>query len=244
MNRHETIGSLSDELLQSMTGSRSVLIYAPNTTGKTRLAQHLKDRDPDGVVLYNSFIEDFFAWDNERTVLKMSLESELLRTIETQGLDSSIVENFQAFTNGRIEPTLDLASGEISFGIHKGDNSSADGIKISRAEESIFIWCVYYTVLSEAIETLNDSPELRSTKDYDGLTLAIIDDPVSSMDDVRILSVALAIVELIKRASEIDINFLITTHHALFLMFSSTLSGGQGKIFPTFFNESRLMDGC
>ncbi len=211
-----TVASLADEVLNGLAGSRTALIYAPNTIGKTRLAQHLKENDPEGVVLYNSFVEDVFTWDNERVVLKMNPDSELLETIVTQGLDSAIVDNFQAFTSGRIEPRLDFESGEVNFGIHKGDDSSADGIKISRAEESIFVWSVYYSVLSEAIETLRDSPDLRSTANYDQLTLAVIDDPVSSMDDVRIVSVALALAALIKRASELDLRFVIATHHALF----------------------------
>lgn len=220
---HKSVASLADEVLQGLADSRSALIYAPNTTGKTRLAQHLKERDPEGVVLYNSFVEDVFAWDNDRVVLKMDPASELLETIVTQGLDSAIIDNFQAFTSGRIEPRLDFDSGEVSFGIHTGDDSSADGIKVSRAEESIFVWSVYYSVLSEAIEELCDSPELRSTADYDQLTLAVIDDPVSSMDDVRIVSVALALSELIKRASQIDLRFVIATHHALFfnILFNS-----------------------
>lgn len=226
---HETLASLADEVLNDLPGSRAALIYAPNTIGKTRLAQHLKERAPESVVLYNSFVEDVFTWDNERVVLKMNPESELLETIVTQGLDSSIVDNFQAFTSGRIEPRLDFESGEVSFGIHKGDDSSADGIKISRAEESIFVWSVYYAVLSEAIETLRDAPELRSTANYDQLSLAVIDDPVSSMDDVRIVSVALALAELVKRASELGLKFVIATHHALFfnVLFNSLRRKGD-----------------
>ncbi|MEL0626622.1 hypothetical protein V6245_06655 [Salinibacterium amurskyense] len=222
-NHHETIASLANDVLRGLANSPSALIYAPNTIGKTRLAQHFKERDPEGVVLYNSFVEDVFTWDNERVVLKMNLESELLETIVTQGLDSAIIDNFQAFTGGRIEPRLDFESGEISFGIHKGDDSAMDGIKISRAEESIFVWSVYYSVLSEAIETLSDSHDLRSTSEYDKLTLAVIDDPVSSMDDVRIVSVALALAGLIKRGSGLGLKFVITTHHALFfnVMFNS-----------------------
>lgn len=228
-SRHDTIASLADEVLQGLSGSRSALIYAPNTTGKTRLAQHFKDHDPVSVVLYNSFVEDLFTWDNEQVVLRMNPESELLETIVTQGLDATIIENFQFFTSGKIEPRLDFESGEISFGVHTGDDSSADGIKISRAEESVFVWSVYYSVLSEAVETLRDSPELRSTLDYDQLTLAVVDDPVSSMDDVRIVSVALALSELIKRASEIDLKFVITTHHALFfnILFNSLRRRGD-----------------
>lgn len=65
--------------MNSLASSRTALIYAPNTTGKTRLAQQLKERDPERVILYNSFVEDVFTWDNERVVLKMNPASELLR---------------------------------------------------------------------------------------------------------------------------------------------------------------------
>lgn len=211
--------------------ARNTLIFAPNTIGKTRLAQRLKDRNPEGVMLYNAFFEDAFTWDNERVVLKMNLESELLRTIKTQGLDGEIIRNFQLFTNDRIEPMLDFASGEITFGVHKGDDSSTDGIKLSRAEESIFVWCVYFTVLSEAISALDEPEDLRSTTDYDALVLAVVDDPVSSMDDVRIVAIALALADLMERASGLDLKFLVTTHHALFfnVLFNSLKSKELSK---------------
>lgn len=218
MGHHETIDSLCDYLSQDTSSARSTLIYAPNTVGKTRLAQQLKDRDSDGVVIYNSYVEDVFSWDNDGVALKMNLESELLRIIESQGLDRLIVDNFKAFTSGKIEPLIDFASGEVVFGIYTGDDTTTDRIKVSRAEESIFVWCVYYTVLSESIEILSVHEDLRATTDYDGLTLAVIDDPVSSMDDVRIVTVALYLADLIKRAKEekLDLKFLVTTHHALF----------------------------
>lgn len=223
---HGTIASLADDVMLGLDDSRSALIYAPNTIGKTRLAQYLKERDPEGVVLYNSFVEDVFTWDNERVVLKMDLGSELLETIVTQGLDAAIINNFATFTSGNIEPRIDFEGGEVSFGIHRGDDGSTDGIKISRAEESIFIWSVYYSVLNEVVETLRDSPDLRSTSDYDQITLAVIDDPVSSMDDVRIVSVALALAELVKRSAGLGLRFIVATHHALFfnVLFNSLRS--------------------
>lgn len=220
---HETVASLADEVLRDIADSRTALIYAPNSVGKTRLAQHLKDRDPEGVILYNSFIEDEFTWDNEQFVLKVDLGSGLFESVIEQGLDGAIVDSFRAYTSGRIEPRLDLINGEVSFGVQTGGDDSLDNIKISRAEESIFIWSVYQAVLNEAIETLADHPELRSTTDYDQLSIAVIDDPVSSMDDVRIVSVALALVELVERAAALDFKFVISTHHALFfnILFNS-----------------------
>lgn len=183
------------------------------------------------MMLYNAFVEDGFTWDNERVVLNMNLESELLRTIKTQGLDGEITKNFQRFTNDRIEPTLDFASGEITFGMYKGDNNSTGGIKLSRAEESIFVWCVYFTVLSEAVDALSDPQDLRSTSDYDSLILAVVDDPVSSMDDMRIVAVALALAELMERAKPLGLKFLVTTHHALFfnILFNSLKSKELSK---------------
>lgn len=226
---YESLNDLAYKLPRGK--ARNTLIFAPNTIGKTRLAQRLKDRDPEGVMLYNAFFEDAFTWDNERVVLKMNLESELLRTIKTQGLDGEIIRNFQLFTNDRIEPMLDFASGEITFGVHKGDDSSTDGIKLSRAEESIFVWCVYFTVLSEAISALDEPEDLRSTTDYDALVLAVVDDPVSSMDDVRIVAIALALADLMERASELKLKFLVTTHHALFfnVLFNSLKSKELSK---------------
>lgn len=225
----ESLGNLAHRLLKGK--ARNTLVFAPNTIGKTRLAQHLKERNPKGVMLYNALVEDAFTWDNERVVLKMDRDSELLHTIETQGLDGEIIRNFKMFTNARIEPTLDFVSGEITFGVYKGDESSTAGIKLSRAEESIFVWCVYFTVLSEAIDALNDHEDLRSITDYDGLVLAVVDDPVSSMDDMRIVAVALALANLMERASSVNLRFLVTTHHALFfnVLFNSLKSKELSK---------------
>jgi len=210
----ESLEGLTYELWRAK--ARNTLVFAPNTIGKTRLSQSLKEQNPEGVMLYNAFVEDDFTWDNERAVFKMNLESQLLGVIVAQGLDREIIRNFQRFTNERIEPTLDFVSGEITFGVYKGDDSSIHGIKLSRAEESIFVWCVYFTVLSEAVDVLLESQESRSIAEYDALAMIVIDDPVSSMDDMRIITVALALSDLMQRAAQLDLKFLVTTHHALF----------------------------
>ncbi|RUQ21889.1 AAA family ATPase [Kocuria sp. HSID16901] len=213
---HETISSLTDQVRRNIKDRNSILIYAPNATGKTRLAQHLKEDDSEGVLLYNSFVEDAFTWDNDRVVFQMNTHSELFEIIERQGVENAIVNNFKSFTNGKIEPRIDYTNGDISFGLHTGDDNSVDRIKISRAEESIFVWSVYFSVLNDAIDLLEEDPDSHSTKNQDGPTLVVIDDPVSSMDDVRVVSVALELAELVKRASKLNMKFVITTHHATF----------------------------
>ncbi|GEB97510.1 MULTISPECIES: hypothetical protein [Corynebacterium] len=226
---YESLQDLAYKLRRAK--ANNTLIFAPNTIGKTRLSQSLKEQNPEGVMLYNALVEDDFIWDNERVVFKMNLDSELLSVIVTQGLDGEIIKNFQRFTNERIEPTLDFASGEITFGVYRGDDNPIDGIKLSRAEESIFVWCVYFTVLSEAVDVLLEDEELCSTAEYDALAMVVIDDPVSSMDDMRIITVALALSDLMERAAQLDLKFLVTTHHALFfnVLFNSLKSKQLSK---------------
>lgn len=227
-----TVDELARHLLREIDKQSSGIIFAANATGKTRLSQQLSEDDPDGVVLYNSYVEDLFVWDDDQAALKMNLRSSLFSTIEPQGLDKKIVDSFMAFTDGRVEPSIDFARGEVRFGVHTGDSSSAEGIKISRAEESIFIWCVYYTVLQEVVDALKEEPELRSTGVYDTLKLAVIDDPVSSMDDMRVVSVAMALADTVKAASKLYLKFVITTHHALFFnVLFNALNREKSKAF-------------
>lgn len=230
--RLNTVEQLARHLLGEIESQASGLIFAQNATGKTRLSQQLSDDDPEGVVLYNSYVEDLFAWDDDQVALKLSLRSPLLSTIKTQGLDKEILENFSRFTDSDIEPTIDFENEVVTFGVHTGDERAVDGIKISRAEESIFIWCVYYTVLKEAISERKLEADLRSTDAYDNLKLAVIDDPVSSMDDVRVVSVALAIADIVKSGPGAGLKFVITTHHPLFFsVLFSALRSEKSKAF-------------
>jgi hypothetical protein len=79
------------------------------------------------------------------------------------------------------------AYSEIIFSIEGGNQESIDNIKISKAEESNFIWCVFYSLLEQVVEQLNIAePENRSTDKFNDLKYIFIDDPVSSLDDNHI----------------------------------------------------------
>lgn len=190
-------------------------MYAHNGSGKTRISQLLKDNYTNKVLCYNAFVEDFYSWNNENCILQIDTNSWIFNLIATQGLNDRITDNFKDFTGLNIEPDISLTNGYITFNVPTGDGNSQRNIKISRGEESIFVWSIFYTIVEFAIEELNEETTNRSTDIFNNIKYIVIDDPVSSMDDTRIITISLKIIDLIKKA-EHKFKFLITTHHALF----------------------------
>ncbi len=188
-----------------------VVLYAYNGTGKTRLSKRFQDNNKDNTLCYNAFFEDYFYWNNDKLNLNIDINSWVFRLIKDQGLNNQIVEIFKEFVDTDIEPDININNGDVIF-----KKPSVEGeIKISRGEENIFRWSVFYSILKEALELLNENKEDRSTNIFDNIKYIIIDDPVSSMDDNRIITIALKISKLIKNSKD-NFNFLITTHHPLF----------------------------
>ena len=93
-----------------------------------------------------------------------------------------------------------------------GKTHNSSNIKISKGEESNFIWCVFYSIFKEIIEELN---EQKSESQFNQLKYIFIDDPVTSLDNNNIIRLAVNIASLIK-SSKTDIKFIITTHTPLF----------------------------
>ncbi|MBN56318.1 MAG: anticodon nuclease [Oceanospirillaceae bacterium] len=89
-------------------------------------------------------------------------------------------------------------------------------IKISKGEESNFVWSVLYTLLEQVVSTLNESDKSnRITNKFDGLDYVFIDDPVSSLDDSHLIELAVDLAGLIK-GSKSSLKFVVTTHSPLF----------------------------
>ncbi|WP_417466359.1 AAA family ATPase [Kordiimonas sp.] len=93
-------------------------------------------------------------------------------------------------------------------------------IKISKGEESNFVWSVMYTLLQQVISTLNEQDTTnRITDKFDALEYVFIDDPVSSLDDTHLIELAVDLANLIKRSYYFEgcgLRFVITTHSPLF----------------------------
>ncbi|MBF9018354.1 MULTISPECIES: AAA family ATPase [unclassified Oceanispirochaeta] len=214
------------------------LIYAFNGTGKTRLSGELKqlispknegyyegDDDQGKVIYYNAFTEDLFYWDNDlnsdtERKLKIQPNNFTKWVLEEQGQEPNIIENFQHYTNQFLMPKFSEDFSEVSFSIERGDDENLEHIKISKGEESNFIWCVFYSLLEQIVEVLNIvEPTERETNRFDHLEYVFIDDPVSSLDENRLIELAVHVAQLIKSSDFTNgqgLRFIISTHNPLF----------------------------
>lgn len=230
------MGKTLDEIAQQLNeaGKKVQLIYAFNGTGKTRLSRTFKDLvapKPDGdgsegnqatkILYYNAFTEDLFYWDNDladdvKRVLKIHPNAYTKLALEEQGLDQTIITLFQRYTGPTLTPRFDAAFSEVAFTLARGDDGQAVSVKISKGEESNFIWSVFYALLELAISTLN-VPELddRETDQFNPLDYVFIDDPVSSLDENHLIQLAVDLAMLIKSSTS-DLKFIVTTHNPLF----------------------------
>ena len=188
------------------------------------------------VIYYNAFTEDLFYWDNdldEDVDRKIKIRPNAFThwILEDEGQANNIITLFQSYTSDKLTPRFNEeyttkdkegkdiivpAYSEIIFSIDRGNDERIDNIKISKGEESCLIWCVFYSLLKEIVETLN-IPEAgdRSTDQFDSLRYIFIDDPVSSLDENHLIELAVNIAETIK-SSQSDLKFIITTHNPLF----------------------------
>ncbi len=219
---YEKLENVYDRILKDFqTNSEKTkldLIYAFNGTGKTRISRMLDDNFEDKVLCFNSMFLDEFSWNNSNVFLVFNNKSWIANFIKEQGLENQIEKNFEMFCDNSVVSSIDLELGIVEF-FSSTEIENKENIKISKAEESIFIWSVFYTFIDQMISELSEEVEDRSTHIFDMVEYLVIDDPVSSIDDVKILNIAIRIIELIDSINKIknnNISVLITTHHALF----------------------------
>lgn len=230
--------SLNEIAQQLKDNNKKVqLIYAFNGTGKTRLSKEFKylvspttdaaaeQEQPSmasrKILYYNAFTEDLFYWDNDLefdTERKLKIHSnEFTKWIfEEQGKDGDVISKFQHYTDEKLTPVFNHDFSEVSFAFRRGNDEAIENIKISKGEESNFIWCTFYSLFEQVVDVLNVAePSERETSQFDKLEYVFIDDPVSSLDDNHLIELAVDLATLIK-SNESDLKFIITTHNPLF----------------------------
>lgn len=229
----ESLNDIAEKLITK--NKKTHLIYAFNGTGKTRLSREFKDLlnllpaidedidEPEQIkkkiLYYNAFTEDLFYWDND---LNHNQEPKLIIQpneftqwiLETQGQDQNIISLFQRYTNRFLTPKFNENFTEVSFTLQRGNKNDAHFIKISKGEESVFIWCIFYALFNQVIEVLNTKIDERETQDFDDLEWVFVDDPVSSLDENHLIELAVDLAQLIKSSNKLK--FVITTHNPLF----------------------------
>ena len=219
------------------------LIYAFNGTGKTRLSREFKqlivpkanggesDEEVDALELsrnkilyYNAYTEDLFYWDNDLagdTKYKLKVQPNsytiwLLTLLKNLGQDGNIIHYFQRYANDKLTPHFSTDFSEVTFSLERGNEEHSPHIKLSKGEESNFIWSIFYALLDQAVTILNVAePEERETSAFDQLEYVFIDDPVSSLDENHLIELAVNLASLIK-SSQSNLRFIVSTHSPLF----------------------------
>lgn len=224
-----TIQEIANELNSSKQPIN--LIYAFNSTGKTKLSVEYKNltKGEDGKhagVYYNAYSEDLFQWDNDEEngnenmrleILKSSLNPYFSSIVESpELLEEKLAPYLPKYTyEFDINPNPEIGIDAIHFS--RGEEHN---IKISRGEERIFIWCFFLALFEADAWTGEQDAHF------------FIDDPVSSMDDHNIFITADSIIKLIdeKIAAKSERRIIITTHHiGLFSILSDRLMHSSHK---------------
>lgn len=185
------------------------------------------------ILYYNAFTEDLFYWDNDLaadTQPKLKIQPNTFTdwVLIDQGQDQNIISNFQRYVNAKLTPHFNAerkdydnnvvtkAFSEVTFTLERGDDQPSEALKISKGEESNFIWSIFYTLLELIIETLSEvDPDYPTPTPFDDLEYVFIDDPVSSLDDNHLIQLAVDLAQLVK-SNNSKLKFIITTHNALF----------------------------
>jgi wobble nucleotide-excising tRNase len=219
------------------------LIYAFNGTGKTRLSREFKQLiapKTDGnanedeadqtelarnkILYYSAFTEDLFYWDNDLrgdADYKLKIQPNtytdwLLTLLKDLGQDRNIVRYFQRYVSDKLTPLFSEDFTAVTFSLERGNDEHTGKLKISKGEESNFIWSIFYALLDQAVTILNVAePSERETNEFDQLQYVFIDDPVSSLDENHLIALAVDVAQLIKSSTS-EVRFIITTHNPLF----------------------------
>ena len=218
-------------------GKKVQLIYAFNGSGKTRLSRAFKEpispKAEGGeaqaselaekkVLYYSAFTEDLFYWDNDlgqdaEPKLMIQPNSFTRWVLEEQGQDRNVTATFQHYTSDKLTPHFSADFSSVSFSFERGNNQQERHIKISKGEESNFIWSVFNALLEQVIAELNIAEVAnRSTDVFNKLKYVFVDDPVSSLDENHLIELAVNLAGLIKSSQSTDLKFVITTHSPLF----------------------------
>ena len=213
------LDALAEHLRRELENKKYILLYAYNGTGKTRLSMAFKDIGKQGdardTLYFNAFTEDLFIWDNDlegdsERVLKINSASRFLAGLESLEMESRIRPFLHRYTD--FDFSIDYSKWAISFSreVHsEAGTETISNIKVSRGEENIFIWCLFFAIVQLVLD------DDKAEGPYKWVKYIYIDDPISSLDEQNAIIVANHLVQLFREAARV-IPMEISTHHHLF----------------------------
>ena len=230
---NNVVTRLRDDLSQEL-GSKIVLLYAFNRTGKTRLSMAFKDkakkRGNADTLYFNAFTEDLFVWNNDLEhdqirYLKINEHSNFFSGFKGLALEERIHGHLERFAEFNFK--IDYDAWKVSFSREipnpkynpsnpynvEPERIVQENIKISRGEENVFIFSVFMSICDLVIE---------GKEEYNWVKYIYIDDPISSLDENNAITLASDLSNMIKddfkkhKDSDTQRKFVISTHHSLF----------------------------
>lgn len=220
--------ALAAHLRGELENKKTILLYAYNGTGKTRLSMAFKDIGKQGdtrdTLYFNAFTEDLFHWDNDLDGdsdrrLTLNAASRFFAGLAELEMDNRIRPLLQRYAD--FDFRIDTQEWAVRFS-RTVDGQVIDNIKVSRGEENIFVWCFFLAIVQLALD---------GAEAYRWVKYVYIDDPISSLDEQNAIAVANHLAQLLKRPDS-KLKTVISTHHTLF--FNVLCNEIKGKAFRYF----------
>ena len=221
------------------------LLYAFNSVGKTRLSVAYKNatKNEDGThagIYYNAYSEDLFVWNNDiehgEADIRLTVLPSSLSLLHAGLNELDIHEKLKPYRPSfdfRFAMHADAEKGieAISFfpaGTQPGD---VPGMKISRGEERVFVWCFFLAMM-----------EVEGWADRQSRHI-FIDDPISSLDDHNIFVTASTLYDLIEKHYR-ERKIIIATHHVgMFSILCDWLKKGEKSSRYKSETRARVLSG-
>lgn len=206
------LAALATHLRGELENKKTILLYAYNGTGKTRLSMEFKNIGKQGearhTLYFNAFTEDLFHWNNDLDGdrdrrLTLNAASRFFAGLAELEMDNRIRPLLQRYAD--FDFRIDTQGWAVRFS-RTVDGQVIDNIKVSRGEENIFVWCFFLAIVQLALD---------GAEAYEWVKYVYIDDPISSLDEHNAIAVANHLAQLLKRPDS-KLKTVISTHHTLF----------------------------
>ncbi|WP_353949612.1 AAA family ATPase [Stenotrophomonas maltophilia] len=237
--------ALAAHLRAELGNKKTIVLYAYNGTGKTRLSMAFKDIGKQGsadaeardTLYFNAFTEDLFHWDNDLEgdsdrKLTLNADSRFFAGLAELEMDNRIRPLLQRYAD--FDFRIDAQEWAVRFS-RTVNGEVIDNIKVSRGEENLFVWCFFLAVMRLAMD-----PEIEA---YRWVKYVYIDDPISSLDEHNAISVGNHLAQLLNKADN-PLKVVISSHHPLFFnVMHNELDARKSKKVSAHFLSRSKADG-